>query len=453
MERINKAIKHSKRDVLWFIIYKVILDMIYIFIQKDVYSYYGFAFDWNIGKIIVSWILFLITSISISSNVVNLRTIFLYTTICIGVIPFFVYYQFNSEATTWMLFLQVTILLFMNITMNRINIVKNTQTKKISYSSKSLQVLVICTIGMFFFLSLLKYGLPSFNQLLLKNSATVRAEAQTSILSGIIQNLMCKIVCPLTIMLSLRRGKKITFLFAVVVQIYIYAVTGFKTYLFIIIVVVGVSMLKKCNINKLMLRVLPLICICCSLIYVFWGEIYPYALINERVLYLPAKIKFSYFDYFSKHEFVYFSQSTVGRLLGIESSYTQNIPNLIGETYFNKPNMWTNTGFMADAYANFGVFGMFLIAMFLSAVISKADSFLSRDDNQAKQGIYGVFLLFFISLNDGSAVTVFFSGGMIFALIIAGLVSFNDGEEIKACENRLRRGSVHSHNMAGRDSN
>ena len=149
---------------------------------------------------------------------------------------------------------------------------------------------------------------------------------------------------------------------------------------------------------------------------------------------------------------MYFSQSTIGKLLGLRSSYVQNIPNLIGEVYFDKPNMWTNTGFMADAYSNMGAFGMFIIAIFVSLVVSMADGFLADSNKKVSRGIHGVFLLFFISLNDGSAISVFFSGGMIFALIIAGLVSFNDGDEIKACEKRLRYGNVRSRRAADRNS-
>lgn len=452
MEKRRKATKHPKKDVLWFIIYKIVMDCTYAFLHKDLYGYYGFGFEVDALKLLVSWTFFLISVVCISSNVVNCRTIFLYTTMCLGMTPVFVYYQFNVEAKTWMVFLQTATLLLMDFIMNKLTVIKPIRNRKIPHTSRNLKWAVTAAIVLFFVMSFAKYGLPDFSQLSFSNIGAVRKNAQVSTLMNIVQNIMCKIVCPLTMMMLFTKKKWFYFIAVLGVQLYVYSVTGFKTFLFVPVVVIGLTLFSKWDFTGLMVRALPFVCVCCTLIYVFFGQIYPYALINERVLFLPAKIKFAYFDYFSQHDFVYFSQSTIGKLLGLRSSYVQNIPNLIGEVYFDKPNMWTNTGFMADAYSNMGAFGMFIIAIFVSLVVSMADGFLADSNKKVSRGIHGVFLLFFISLNDGSAISVFFSGGMIFALIIAGLVSFNDGDEIKACEKRLRYGNVRSRRATDRNS-
>ena len=150
-----------------------------------------------------------------------------------------------------------------------------------------------------------------------------------------------------------------------------------------------------------------------------------YALINERVLFLPAKIKNCYFDFFSRNDFVWFSQSSFAKILNIQSNYSENIPNLIGDLYFNRPDMWTNTGFIADAYANAGILGIAFICLLLVFVLLSARKHISYIHNSYKKVIEILFVLYFISLNDGGAISVLFSGGMLILLILIMVIDFN----------------------------
>ena len=427
-----------KKDVLWFIIYKIVLDLTYIYIHKDLFGYYGFGFTLNISKQIISWGLFIIVVVCISSKAINCRTLFLYTTMCLGLTPTFIYYEYNTEAKTWMLLVQVIMLLITDILMNKVGLFGNVKIKKISYSSQLVRFLAGFILIIYFVYTFMQYGMPVFDLLSFENVGIIRENSSISTLMGIVQNLICKILGPILMMILFFKKKWISFLLVLIVQLYTYAITGFKTFLFIPVVIIALLVFHKVDINRLMLRALPIVCICCNLIYLLLDESYPYALINERVLFLPAKIKFAYFDYFSKHEFVLFSQSTIGTLFGLESSYTQSIPNLIGAVYFNKPEMWTNTGFMADAYSNMGIIGMLLIAVFLSSILSLIDASLKGNNPKLNRGIMGMFLLFFISLNDGSAITVFFSGGMIFALFLVCIISFKDIDNSRKIKNNMK---------------
>ena len=421
----------AKKDVLWFAIYKIVLDLTYVFIHKDLYAYYGFGFEPDALKTVISWVLFVVVAFCISSKRTNCRTLFLYTVMCLSLTPVFVYYQYNPEAKTWMLVAQAAMLVIMDIIMNRVNWFANFTVKKASYSSKFLRGSVFIILAVYFAFVFLKNGMPSFDMLSFENIGEIRENSDASLLLGLVQNVICKIVIPVLMMIFFLKRKWIPFVFVLIIQLYTYTVTGFKTFLFIPVVIIGLSIFYKLDINRLMLRALPIVCICCSLLYLWFDEIYPYALINERVLFLPAKIKFAYFDYFSANEFAYFSQTTFGMLFGSESAYTQPIPNIIGDVYFGKPDMWTNTGFMADAYSNMGIFGMLLISVALAFILSWVDMTLKGNDVKLNRGILGMFLLFFISLNDGSAITVFFSGGMVLAVLMTSFIAFRDKEKLK----------------------
>lgn len=418
----------KKKDALWFVVLKIVLNLTYICLHKDLFGYYGFDFDLNIYKTVISWVLFVFVAVCISSNTFNCRTLFLYTTMCLGLTPAFVYYEYNIEAETWMLVSQAAMLLLMHFLMNKTQLFMRFKVKKLPYYSSTVRFFAGSALVLYFLYAFIKYGIPRFDLLSFETVSEIRHDSSISTLMSIVQNFVCRVLGPIMMMLLFMRKKWVSFCLVLIVQLYTYSVTGFKTFLFIPLVVIALSFFDKLDVNKLMLRAIPIVCVLCSLVYVIFDQIYPYALVNERVLFLPAKIKYSYFDYFSQNKFVYFSQSTIGLLLGIESTYKTAIPNLIGDVYFNKPEMWTNTGFMADAYSNMGFMGMLLIAVFLSALISLADIFMAENDSKLNRGLMGMFLIFFISLNDGSAITVFFSGGMIFALLTVCMISFKSTE-------------------------
>ena len=101
---------------------------------------------------------------------------------------------------------------------------------------------------------------------------------------------------------------------------------------------------------------------------------------------------------------------------------------MIGGLYFNKSGMWTNTGFIADAYANLGVLGVIIISLFLAIVIGFAIRQLNFVSGTMQKSIQALFLLFYISLNDGGAISVVVSGGMIFAILVISVIDFSDME-------------------------
>lgn len=420
------VLSDKKKTLFWFIVFKIVLDLTYAFIQADVYGYYGFDFKPDLLRWLLSWGLYLVVGGFILCKKTNCSTIFVYTIYMLSLAPCFVYYEYNCEVEFWMLLVQALALMLMHIVMNKLAPIVKIKNKKIPYNSKKLTFFIAAVVGVYFVYTFMQYGIPVFSSLSWENISIIRANSNISTLMAVIQNLLCRIVCPIVLMLLFKKKKWGLFVLVLMVPLYTYSVTGFKTYLFISLVLIAVLILPKINLKRLITYALPGVSVLCSILYVGFGQIYPYALINERVLFLPAKIKFAYFDYFSQHEFIYFSQNTIAKILGVESNYSQNIPNLIGEIYFNKPEMWTNTGFMADAYANLGVFGIILVSIFMAVVISWVDMTIECESRDVHLGIQAMFLLYYISLNDGSAISIFFSGGMLFAVLLVMFISFND---------------------------
>ena len=430
----RKAKYFDRFDFVVFILYKFLLDLVYIYVHSKTYAYYGFDFVQDPQKMAISWILFVILSLIIVNKDKSITTVFTYTIFLLSVVPCFTYYQYNTEATFPMIFSQGVAITVMEL-LFRVTKPKGKKHKpffgKISYKNKTLRALAFVGLLGYFAIMLIQNGLPSLSLMSFTNISQVRAESSQSTLMVILGNLICKIVCPLFIFVSLREKKWIPLIIAVLIQVYCYGVTGFKTYLFIPLIIIGVNMFQKLNLKRCVVLGLPLVVIGATLIYVWFGEIMPYALTVERVIFLPAKIKISYFDFFTKNGFVWFKESTLAHFLGFESPYSRDIPYIIGDVYFGRPNMWTNAGFMADAYSNAGYFGIVLMCAVLYVLLIFTRNHLDNLSNSISKGLQAVFLLFFISLNDGGAISVIFSGGMIFLVLLIVFIDFTSFKKVK----------------------
>ena len=419
--------KKTDYDFILFIIYKIALDIIYDCYQYRLFGYYGFSYDYDFIRLILGWVLYIISAYSIKRKKSELSDVFVYTVLMLSIAPCIVFYEYNASCKFWMVACQVIVLVFMDFFISRPTwVVIKMPFPKVSYKNTLLRIIMTCFIMAFLAYLVYCYGFPSLSEITFSNISKIRASYNGSIMLTIIENVICKIICPLYMLIALKEKKYIAFCFALFVCMYSYAITGYKTFLFIPVIVVGVSFLPKLDLKKCILIGLPLVITIVGVLYAITENIMLYGLVNERVIFLPAKIKIAYFDYFSNNEYVYFSQSTIARILGFVSNYSENIPNLIGRVYFNRPEMWTNTGFMADAYSNLGYFGMITISLIVVFIIRIAEQQMKSLSFRMKKSMESLFLIYFISLNDGGAISIIFSGGMIVIIIIMITISFSE---------------------------
>lgn len=411
-------------DILSIFSYKILLDYLYINYQNKLFEYYGFNLQFSIERIIVGWIIFFVSAYLLNNRKKTIGDIFVLFIFCISIAPFITYYQFDSTAKLWMVFIQIITLLIMNFVINGRIRVRRIRIGHIKYTSNIFRFCVTISIFVFFVALFLKMGLPSINNILFDNVYDLRSTANFTTIESITLNIMNKIVCPLYMLYAFKEKRYIFFLIALFTQIYSYSVTGFKTTLFIPLIIFLIQVIPSFDIKNVILRAFPALLASVICIYSITSNNMLYAILVNRIFFLPAKIKACYFDFFEHNEYVYFSQNSISKVFDIKSTYTDNIMNMIGSVYFNKPNMWTNTGFMADAYANAGFFGMILVALFVSIIIMIIKSELDKVSLDVKKPLEAIFLMFFVALNDGAAISVLFSGGMLLAVLLIMTIDF-----------------------------
>ena len=118
--------------------------------------------------------------------------------------------------------------------------------------------LLLFFVGMVFFIfSIIAYGIPSSDSLDFNSIYKVRADVSFGLLESLLFNLMCKILLPIGIAFSLEDKKWIRTILLILLQSYIYMITGFKTYLFTLVIIFGFYILRKIPLQTRIIGSLP----------------------------------------------------------------------------------------------------------------------------------------------------------------------------------------------------
>lgn len=177
------------------------------------------------------------------------------------------------------------------------------------------------------------------------------------------------VIAPLLMAIGLRRRGPILVGLGILLELMIYAVTGFKSALFASGLVVGLLVL-------LTVRRTPRAAWLPASAAVLVAGIVVSDLLNEsivatsilvrRVLEVPALVTVRYFDYFTDHATFNLGHSFLRFWMLPPSELTP--PELIGSAYFHA-NTWANGGLWADAFANFGLAGVIAFSIGLGIIL------------------------------------------------------------------------------------
>lgn len=175
---------------------------------------------------------------------------------------------------------------------------------------------------------------------------------------------------------ALVRRKKIWVVLVVALQVLLFGMTNFKAFLFLPFVVLAFLWF----LPRLALPRLILLGIGGSLL-LLWILVQlgvPLGLgITTRTFFVPAALHSLYFDYFSQHPLTYMSGSPWIAILDVQTPYQTTSVSIIAQEYWGR-GFSPNVGWVASAYANFGVLGIVVFGFLLGLYSRLADSFAAR---------------------------------------------------------------------------
>lgn len=394
------------------LVFKILLDFVYISFVNKVFWSDNFMLDYNLKKYIISFIWFVIICFALPKNKNRPSTIILLLHFLIMILPIFTIYAFKDESDFYFIVVNICFMV-------ECILVKYSHGIRI-YKIENAKYLFYFIIG---FITILVYssmilanGMPSLDALNIYNVYNIRANVKYPYLMNYLVAWQAKIINPLMIASFFYNKKHKSLIFFVLLQLLIYLITGHKTYLFITVAIIVIMYVFK--YKNLLSGITLLSVFGCVISYILYKIEITMTLADifiRRFLFVPAQLKFYYYDFVSQNEFLYFSEGVIGKLFNVKYPYEMRFVNLISDVYFNRPNMTASTGYLGSGYANFGFVGVGIYTLIISIILIIIDSFGKKINNSL---ITGIVLFSIIILNESDLLTTLLSGGLMLLLIL-----------------------------------
>lgn len=283
--------------------------------------------------------------------------------------------------------------------------------------AQSLYLLIlITTIGVLPYL--LVYG----SHINLKNLVLVDVYKTRAIMGelsnpyfGYTYSIFTKIIIPLIIVFSLELKKRALLFVGILYLILFYLFGAHKTVyagLFVVLVFYSFSYAQSVKFIVKYSAFLVLACLALALV----NFDFPWILTFRRIHFFPTLLDICYTDFF-EGQHLYWSQSILKKF--IEYPYDVRHTNLIGEVYFNRPDMSANNGFVSDGFMNFGSIGVGINVLLISIY------FMVLNNLKIPAKYFGLFVLVIFSFISSSLFTVFLTHGA-FALLLVAIFLLNE---------------------------
>lgn len=246
--------------------------------------------------------------------------------------------------------------------------------------------------------------------------------AQTIGIIGILIRWIMYVLNPLLFGYGITRKKWWMIILGLLGQIIIYSTTGFKSSLFVLLLVPAVLIAYRQRGRLfgvyIVIGSVGIIVISRLLDIILDTDLIT-SLFVRRAIIVPGLLTNYYFDFFLTNPKVLLSNSTyfgfIFRLLGYSYPYSDGIPYVIGEAYFGRNGMSANANIWADAFANFGYPGLFIYTLVLALLFNIYDSIAARKDPRI-----ALILLtgLAVAFTNSALLTVLIGHGFLIALII-----------------------------------
>ncbi|WP_282249838.1 hypothetical protein [Vibrio campbellii] len=222
---------------------------------------------------------------------------------------------------------------------------------------------------------------------------------------------LAKVICPIAMIFSLERKKKLMFSISFLILVYLFMTTGHKSVFLTVLIIIALFSGSQNYYRKT-----SYLLTCCVVLFFsirllshVSGFILPESLFVRRLFFIPSMLNIYYFDFFDSN-FVYYSSSYLSAFL--DYPYSKTIPQVIGYQYFNSEEMSANNGYISDGFANLGDMGVF-INIVLSALVLK----VFRDYEVPVKYSGLIFVTFYAIQGSAMSTMLFTHGGLLLMLL------------------------------------
>ena len=390
--------------VFVLIVYRVLLDLAYVFIVSRVFRYMDFVLDLNGLKLTESYVLLLVVLIVMPKSHRNFSGVLIWLVVMLSFIPLLTIYGLENESRVFTY--AVTLFwLFLFLLVRHFPEMKVGSFKK---DHKLILALFLLLNGYALLMIQHYFGIRFFFNLARVYETRGAYSAAGIPFAGYLFNWLGYIINPFFFILFLTRKKFFDTFIVLMIQLILFSATGYKTFLFAPVFVFALAAVFKSKRPLVNITVFINAVILAGMAsYYLLGDIWISSLFIRRSLLDQGKISYYYYDYFSKNDFTYLSHSVLRSFL--DYPYTLSPARLIGEEYSRYAGAYMNTGIVGDGFMNFGFSGLFLWCILFFILLKVIDSF-SRGKN-----------IFLLAALFGMPAIVMTNSGLLTTLSTHGL--------------------------------
>lgn len=399
------------------LILKALLEILYVNFVHEYFIYNGFHLDVNYFKFIETFIFTIVLSIFIA-NIEKYKKpsrIVIYILFINLFIPISILYWMRDESRVF----YITAIVFFAILIAIVTRIKVPNIPKPTLSNKViLGSSIVFTIVVYSFL-IYTGGLSRFNLNLLDVYET--REAYANVKKGYFSYFVtwqAHIVNMFFLVYGVFRRNKWVIGVALLLQVFLFSMTNFKSHLFIPIAVLAVLFIGRMKFKNLLFLILSGISgglITLYILFIINNNNLLLSIFVRRLFFVPANLHYVYYDYFSQHEKYYLINTIVGKpfkyFMEIEVT---NPVQLIAQEVFGR-DFSPNVGVIADAYLNFGIYGVVIFALILGIYLLIMDGITESMDAFS---VMALILMPSMALVNSALFTSLITHGLVPVLIL-----------------------------------
>jgi len=369
---INTTLSSRLYFITAIFLYRLLIDISYIYIVSPFYSYTGMILNIDAFKMFETYFLLFFFSFILEHCIKKPSSFFILFLFLLLVVPLTSIYSLQNQSREYLYMVLTSFLVIILSSKARAIKIKTLKNGRMVAINLSI------FIGFMLFSWIIYRGGLSFINFNLFKVYDFRREARELIFPGRMSYLMTffgKVINPTLIAYSLWKKNKSMILITIFIQVLFFSITAHKAVLFYPMLILFVYYFRnKKYIGQMLPSGLAVVALFSSIYYWVTGELALVTLFVRRVLFVTALNHYRYFETFKEMGYLYFSGKAWFPKI-IEYPFELPVPNLISMIYAGHPNAWINTGFLATGYMHFGMTGMLIYSIIVGLIFRYIDYF------------------------------------------------------------------------------
>lgn len=430
LRNLDRALRRHERALIWSfgILYKLCLDAAYALSVSPSAESMLRPYDPRMLKYLLAFLLYLVLFAALPKRELDSVALIVHLHFVYSVAPLLTFYAFTNGSTRYILMASACMLLEAVVIFRPMRMASPVRIKGIqSYTTVMLGILTVFALAV----PMLYNGFAGLKAFDLDYIYEMRANATYPPGFGYLLSWTTSSVLPFGILCFLHMKKYRWAALLAAVQVIFYMQTGSKVTLLMLFPMIFIYFCTRTG-HCMKLMYLGLSALCLFLVFAFqldgidpgtkapWelASFYFVRIFGHRALFLPAALKTYFYEFFSTHPKIFFSDGQIGRMLGLTYPYNGSSGQVIhafqmGAGEFGNSN--SNTGYLGEAYAQMGFAGMLLMSLLLALILR---SLRVYDRKSAAPLLTALLAVYIITLNDGAFLTTLLTGGLLVTYIL-----------------------------------